>query len=91
MDMLERVQKYISSAGIASRRKAEEFIKSGQVSINGKRAKLGDKVNPEKDTVTVYGKTVPKPDEKIYLALYKPKNYVVSRRDPRGRKTVFQL
>ncbi len=89
--MLERVQKYISQAGFASRRKAEEFIKSGQVSINGKRAKLGNKVNPEKDIVTVYGKTVPKPEEKIYIALNKPVGYVVSRRDPRGRKTVFQL
>ena len=89
--MQERVQKFLSSAGAASRRKAEEFIKSGQVFINGRKAKLGDKVDPEKDTVKVYGKII-KPQEKfIYLALNKPKGYVVSKKDPRHRKTVFDL
>jgi 23S rRNA pseudouridine2605 synthase len=63
--MLERVQKYLSSAGIASRRKAEEFIKSGQVTVNGKQVKLGDKVDPKKDIVKVYGKIV-EPAEKEY-------------------------
>lgn len=89
--MIERVQKFLSTAGIASRRKAEEFIKSGQVSINGRRAKLGDKVDPNKDRVTVYGKLIKQADKKIYLALNKPKGYVVSRKDPRHRKTVFEL
>ena len=86
-----RVQKFLSESGVASRRKAEEFIKSGQVSINGHRAKLGDKVDPENDKVTVYGKTITAADAKIYLALNKPKGYVVSKRDPNGRKTVFSL
>ncbi len=89
--MLERVQKYLSSAGVASRRKAEEFIQSGQVFINGKKAKLGDKVNPEKDVVKVYGKIVKPQAEKIYIGLNKPHNYVVSKKDPRHRKTVFDL
>lgn len=89
--MLERVQKYISEAGIASRRKAEEFVKSKQVQINGKTAKLGDKVDPEVDEVRVYGKLVKRAEKKIYLALNKPKGYVVSKRDPLGRKTVFSL
>lgn len=89
--MLERVQKFISSAGVASRRKAEEFIKSGQVTINGRKAKLGDKVDPNKDVVKVYGKTVQASGEKIYLILNKPKGCVVSKSDPRGRKTVFAL
>ena len=89
--MQERVQKFISEAGVASRRKAEEFIKSGQVSINGRKAKLGDKVDPEKDTVTVYGKKVLAAEKKLYFAVNKPKNYVVSKRDPGGRKTVFEL
>ncbi|MCL5666209.1 MAG: rRNA pseudouridine synthase [Patescibacteria group bacterium] len=88
---MERVQKFLSSAGYASRRKAEEFIKSGQVFINGKKAKLGDKVDPEKDTVKVYGKVVKPIPQKIYIALNKPKGYVVSKKDPRGRKTVFSL
>ncbi len=86
-----RVQKYLSENGIASRRKAEEFIVSGQVSVNGKRAKLGDKVDPEHDTVTVYGKRVKPQEKKIYLALYKPKEYMVSKSDPEHRRTVFKL
>jgi 23S rRNA pseudouridine2605 synthase len=89
--MQERVQKFLSEQGVASRRRAEEFIKSGQVSINGKRAKLGDKVDPDKDEVKVYGKIIKAGHTKIYLALNKPKGYVVSRRDPQGRKTVFSL
>lgn len=93
--MIERVQKFLSEAGVASRRKAEEFIKSGQVSINGRKAKLGDKVDPSKDEIKVYGKIVNTPGEtkikKIYIALNKPKGYVVSKRDPHGRKTIFSL
>lgn len=89
--MQERVQKFLSEQGIASRRKAEEFIKSGQVSINGRKAKLGDKVDPEKDEVKVYGKPVLRSIEKIYIALNKPKGYVVSKSDPNGRRTVFSL
>lgn len=90
--MEERVQKFLSEQGIASRRKAEEFIKSGQVSINGRKAKLGDKVNPETDEVKVYGKVVKTANhKKIYLAVNKPKGYVVSKRDPQGRKTIFSL
>jgi 23S rRNA pseudouridine2605 synthase len=88
---MERVQKFLSAAGIASRRKAEEFIKSGQVLINGRKAKLGDKVDPEKDVVKVYGKIIKPGKEKIYLMLNKPKGVVVSKKDPRGRKTVFSL
>jgi len=88
---IERVQKFLSEQGVASRRKAEEFIKSGQVFINGKKAKLGDKVNPDNDEVKVYGKIIKPTAQKIYLALNKPKGYVVSKRDPQGRKTVFSL
>ncbi len=88
---MERVQKFISSAGVASRRQAEEFIKSGQVLINGRKAKLGDKVNPVIDTVKVYGKIVKPAEEKIYLVLNKPKGYVVSKNDPQHRPTIFSL
>ncbi len=88
---MERVQKFISSAGVASRRQAEEFIKSGQVLINGKKAKLGDKVNPNSDVVKVYGKIVKLADDKIYIALNKPRGCVVSKSDPKGKKTVFDL
>ncbi len=89
--MIERVQKFISESGVASRRKAEEFIKSGQVLINGKKAKLGDKVDSAKDIVKVYGKVVLPQTTKYYIILNKPKGYVVSKKDPRHRKTVFEL
>lgn len=88
---MERVQKFISQAGVASRRRAEEFIKSGQVLINGKKARLGDKVNPKSDVVKVYGKIVKPAQEMVYIALNKPHGYVVSKKDPQHRKTVFQL
>ena len=88
---MERVQKYISNAGRASRREAEKFIKSGQVLINGRKAKLGDKVDPEKDEVKVYGKVVKPAEEKIYILLNKPKGYMVTKSDNRGRRTVFAL
>lgn len=89
--MLERVQKFISSSGVASRRKAEEFIKSGQVLINGRKAKLGDKVDPLTDVVKVYGKLVKPAEQKFYIMLNKPKGVVVSKKDPKGKKTVFDL
>ena len=89
--MIERVQKFLSQTGTASRRKAEEFITSGQVFINGKKAKLGDKIDTEKDVVKVYGKIIKPKFQPIYLALNKPKGYVVTRRDPFGRKTIFLL
>lgn len=89
--MQERVQKFLSEQGVASRRKAEEFIVSGQVFINGKKAKLGSKVDPEKDVVKVYGKIIKPETSRIYLALNKPKGYVVSKKDPGGRKTIFSL
>src|SRR5258708_6695256 len=89
--MEERVQKFISTSGVASRRKAEEFIKSGQVLINGRKAHLGDKVDPTTDVVKVYGKVVQPVQEKIYLAMNKPRGYVVSKSDPKGKKTVFDL
>ncbi len=88
---MERVQKFISQSGTASRRKAEEFIKSGQVLINGKKAKLGDKVDAKKDVVKVYGKIVKPPETKLYIILNKPKGCVVSKTDPKGKKTVFSL
>jgi 23S rRNA pseudouridine2605 synthase len=89
--MQERVQKFISSTGVASRRQAEQFIKSGQVMINGKKAKLGDKVDPLSDVVKVYGKIIKPADQKIYLMINKPKGVVVSKSDPKHRKTVFDL
>lgn len=70
----ERVQKIISQAGVASRRKAEELIKDGLVTINGKRAKLGDKASWGSDAIKVSGKLITRPEVPVYIAFYKPKN-----------------
>lgn len=85
----ERLQKFLANAGIASRRRAEVLIERGAVKINGKTAKLGDKVDPQKDIVEYGGKKL-KPEEKLYyIALNKPKGYITSRFDPQKRKSVY--
>ncbi|MBX4188005.1 MAG: rRNA pseudouridine synthase [Candidatus Doudnabacteria bacterium] len=90
--MLERLQKFMSSAGVASRRHAEKMILAGLVRVNGKVVKeLGTKVDPDKDKVTVDGKKVEPPKNLIYLAMNKPKRYMTTRDDPRKRKTVFEF
>lgn len=87
---MERLQKYISECGIASRRKAEELILSGKVKVNGKVVKeLGVKVS-EKDTVVVNGETLNLKIKKYYL-LYKPRGVISSVNDDKGRKTVVDL
>jgi|SRR5579872_135604 len=87
----ERLQKFLSNAGIASRRRAETLISAGKVRINGTVAKLGDKVDPQTDRVEVSAKIV-KPEQQIYyLAVNKPRGYISSRFDPRGRKSVYSL
>lgn len=92
--MEERLQKIIAAAGIASRRKAEELILAGQVSVNGKTVReLGTKADPEKDHVKVSGKliTSAKAAEKIYILLNKPVGYLTSRSDPSKRQLVIDL
>ncbi len=82
----ERLQKFLASAGIASRRKAEELITSGRVKVNARVVtELGTKVAPEKDLVTVDGKLVSQPSERAYLMLYKPSGCVTTASDPEGR------
>lgn len=89
--MEERLQKYISQAGIASRRHAEELILAGKVKVNGEVIKvLGTKVDPSKDQVLVNGKKI-KSEKLVYLVLNKPKRYLTTRDDPKRRKTVFNL
>jgi pseudouridine synthase len=70
--VLERLQKILSARGIASRRKAEEYIEQGLVTVNGKVAKVGDKADPEKDIVEVSGKVMEARQEMLYYLLYKP-------------------
>ncbi|MFH1917145.1 MAG: pseudouridine synthase, partial [Nanoarchaeota archaeon] len=88
--MLERVQKIIANAGYCSRRKAEEFIADGRVSVNGKMIKLGDKADSEKDYILV-GKTVIKAQKKVYILLHKPKGYITTVSDMYERRTVVDL
>lgn len=88
----ERLQKIIAAAGIASRRKAEELITGGLVSVNGQVVtELGTKVDPERDHVRVNGKLLHGPERHVYLLMNKPKGYVTTLRDPEHRPTVMDL
>ena len=87
-----RIQKYLADCGVMSRRKAEEEIVRGNVSVNGRKAEIGQKVIPGKDYVTFMGKTVVATvKEKIYLKLNKPRGYVSTMSDEKGRKCVADL
>ena len=88
----ERLQKIIAAAGIASRRKAEELITSGLVTVNGKTVtELGSKADLEHDHIKVNGKLLSGPERHVYLLLNKPKGYVTTVTDPQGRPTVVDL
>lgn len=88
----ERLQKIIASAGIASRRKAEQMISSGLVEVNGKTVtELGTKADPERDHIRVNGKLLHGAERHVYLLMNKPKGYVTTAHDPEGRPTVMDL
>ncbi len=87
--MEERVQKIMSAAGIAARRKCEELIAHGRVKVNGQVIGLGDKADPENDIITVDNKTI-QPEKKVYLILNKPRGYVTSLAEP-GKRTIKEL
>jgi 23S rRNA pseudouridine2605 synthase len=88
----ERLQKIISAAGITSRRKAEELIASGRVSVNGQVVtELGTKADPEHDHIRVNGKLLHGAERPVYLMLNKPKGFVTTVSDPEGRPTVMDL
>lgn len=90
MEELQRLQKVMAQCGVASRRKCEELIISGQVKVNGEVVKeLGTKVK-EKDKIEVSGKLITK-EEKVYYCLYKPVGYVTTVKDDKNRKTVMDL
>ncbi len=86
-----RLQKFLSENSVASRRKAEELIEEGRVKVNGRVAKLGDKVDPIRDTVTVRGKTIRANNEKRYIMLHKPRGFVTTMSDELDRKCVAEL
>lgn len=89
--MEERLQKILSAAGLCSRRTAETWLTAGRVTVNGVPAALGDKADPEKDAIAVDGKPLPKAEDFRYLMLHKPRGYVTTLSDERGRKTVADL
>jgi len=89
---LERLQKIIAAAGVASRRKAEELISAGHVQVNGQVVtELGSKADPESDHVRVNGKLLQGAQRHVYLLLNKPKGYVTTMSDPEKRPTVMDL
>ena len=89
--MNERLQKLISASGLMSRRAAETAISEGRVTVNGLPAQLGDRADPETDDVRLDGKPLPKVEEMVYIMLNKPKGYVTTLKDEKGRKDVSQL
>lgn len=88
---MERIQKILSSAGLCSRRQAEELMRAGRVSVNGRPAGLGDRADPLRDDICLDGCAVTAAGERLYLMLHKPRGYVTTLSDERGRPTVAEL
>lgn len=89
--MTERLQKIIAQRGVCSRRKAEELILAGRVRVNGIVAKLGESADPDMDRIELDGASLPSIDEKVYIMLNKPRGYVTTLSDEKGRPNVSQL
>ena len=89
--MEERLQKLLSAAGVCSRRAAEEYIEAGRVTVNGERARLGVRADPDRDDVRLDGKPLPSGAEPVYLLLNKPRGYVSTLSDEKGRRTAADL
>lgn len=90
--MEERLQKYLSNCGVASRRKCEEYIKQGKIKVNGEVVtELGTKINPEKDIIEFENKKIKQNSKNIYILLNKPIGYVTTADDQFGRDTVLDL
>ena len=89
--MRERLQKILSARGVASRRKAEQMIQNGAVSVNGVTAALGDSADPELDRICVNGQPLPTGQRFVYILLNKPRGYVTTLSDEKGRPNAAQL
>lgn len=89
--MKERIQKLISSSGLASRRQGEKLIEAGLVTVNGTVAKLGDTADPELDEILVNNKPLPALGTRTYIMLNKPRGYVTTMSDEKGRHSVAEL
>ncbi|MBE7074281.1 MAG: rRNA pseudouridine synthase [Clostridiales bacterium] len=87
-----RLNKFLSNSGVASRRKCDDIIASGKVSVNGKViTELGININEKKDKITVEGKAIQLPSSFVYIKLNKPKGYACTASDEKGRKTIYDL
>lgn len=89
--MTDRLQKILSARGVASRRRAEEMIAAGRVTCNGRVCVLGDSADPDVDTILIDGKPLPEAENRIYIMLHKPRGYVTTLSDEKGRKNAAQL
>ena len=89
--MEQRLQKLIAAAGLCSRRAAEEWLAAGRVSVNGAAASLGQSADPDTDEILVDGQPLTLPERRHYLMLNKPRGYVCTMSDERGRPTVAEL
>lgn len=87
----ERLQKVLARVGVGSRRACDNLIRDGRVTINGKRAELGSRVDPDRDAVEVDGVPVGLSTDLVYLAVHKPMGVLTTARDTRGRSTVMEL
>ena len=89
--MSQRLQKIIADSGLMARRKAEEAIRAGRVTVNGLPAALGDSADRDRDRILVDGRELPRPEEKVYIMLNKPRGVVCSLHDEKGRRDVTEL
>lgn len=89
--MKERLQKILSARGICSRRKAEEYILAGRVTVNGAVAQLGDGADPDTDKILLDGRTLPSMQEYVYIMLNKPRGFVTTLSDEKGRRNAAEL
>ena len=89
--MRQRLQKILSARGVASRRRSEEMIQNGQVTVNGIAASLGDSADPETDEIRVNGQLLPGGQQSVYILLNKPRGYVTTLSDEKGRPNAAQL
>ena len=89
--MRERLPKIIAAAGLMARRKAEEAIRAGRVTVNGVPSSLGESADPETDEICLDGKALPREEAKRTVLLYKPRGVVTSLRDEKGRRDLREL
>ena len=88
---MERLQKIIADRGLCSRRKAEELIRAGKVTCNGRTASLGDQADPDRDEILVEGRALPQAPQRVCIMLNKPRGFVTTLSDDRGRPTCIEL